>query len=116
MNPLNEFLLAHTRRQFFRAAGLSAGSIALASLSRDALCAPTKSLGARVHPALAGLPHHAPKAKRLIYLHMNGAPSQIDMWDYKPQLDAHFDKDLPDSVRRGQRITTMTSEIGRAHV
>ena len=116
MNPLNELLLAHTRRQFFRAAGLSAGSIALASLSREALGAPTKPTGTRVHPALAGLPHHAPKAKRLIYLHMNGAPSQIDMWDYKPQLDAHFDKDLPDSVRRGQRITTMTSGQARLPV
>ena len=47
------------------------------------------------------------------YLHMNGAPSQLDLWDYKPQLQAHFDKDLPDSVRGGQRITTMTSGQAR---
>ena len=56
MNPLNEFLLAHTRRQFFHAAGLSAGSIALAAMSRNAFGAPTKSKGDRVHPALTGLP------------------------------------------------------------
>ncbi|HCN79021.1 MAG TPA: sulfatase, partial [Verrucomicrobiales bacterium] len=61
--------------------------------------------------AVAGkpkLPHFAPKAKRLIYLHMNGAPSQLDLWDYKPQLREHYDKDLPESIRKGQRITTMT--------
>jgi hypothetical protein len=58
---------------------------------------------------LPGFPHFAPKAKRLIYLHMNGAPSQLDLWDHKPKLQEYFDKDLPDSVRNGQRITTMTS-------
>jgi hypothetical protein len=56
-----------------------------------------------------GAPHFAPKAKRVIYLFMSGAPSQLDMWDYKPQLQDWYDKDLPDSVRNGQRITTMTS-------
>jgi hypothetical protein len=58
---------------------------------------------------VAGIPHHAPTAKRFIYLFMNGGPSQIDLFDYKPELDTFFDKDLPDSVRMGQRITTMTS-------
>ena len=62
-----------------------------------------------MHPALPDLPHFAPKAKRLIYLHMNGAPSQIDLFDHKPRLTDHFDQDLPDSIRNGQRITTMTS-------
>ena len=113
MNPLNEFLLHQNRRQFFRAAGLSAGSLALAAMTRDAFGAPTKSKGPRVHAGLTGLPHFAPKAKRLIYLHLNGGPSQIDTLDYKPQLEAHFDKDLPESVRKGQRITTMTSGQAR---
>ena len=116
MNPQNEFLLHQNRRQFFRAAGLSAGSIALAAMSRDAFGVPTKSGGPRVHGALTGLPHFAPKAKRLIYLHLNGGPSQIDTLDYKPQLEAHFDKDLPESVRKGQRITTMTSGQARLPV
>jgi len=65
--------------------------------------------GEGMHPALPDLPHFAPKAKRLIYLHMNGAPSQIDLFDHKPRLTDHFDQDLPDSIRNGQRITTMTS-------
>jgi hypothetical protein len=55
------------------------------------------------------MPHFAPKAKSIIYLHMNGGPSQLDLFDYKPELKAQFDKDLPESVRKGQRITTMTS-------
>ena len=66
-----------------------------------------------MHPPLPGLPHFAPKAKAVIYLHMNGGPSQIDLWDYKPKLQEYFDKDLPDSVRNGQRITTMTSGQAR---
>lgn len=69
--------------------------------------------GTLVHPPLPGLPHLPPKAKRLIYLHMNGGPSQLDLWDYKPRLHEQFDKDLPDSIRNGQRITTMTSGQAR---
>src|SRR5206468_9782743 len=57
--------------------------------------------------------HFAPTAKRAIHLFMNGGPSQMDMWDYKPKLNDLFDKDLPDSVRKGQRLTTMTSGQGR---
>lgn len=53
--------------------------------------------------------HFRPKAKRGIYLFMSGAPSQLDMYDYKPAMRAMFDKDLPESVRKGQRLTTMTS-------
>jgi hypothetical protein len=56
-----------------------------------------------------GLPHFAPKAKRAIYLHMLGAPPQIELFDYKPGMSTWFDKDLPDSIRKGQRLTTMTS-------
>ncbi|MFN8857008.1 MAG: DUF1501 domain-containing protein, partial [Planctomycetaceae bacterium] len=62
-----------------------------------------------VHPALPGFPHFPPKAKAVIYLHMNGGPAQMDLWDHKPGLTEYFDKDLPDSVRQNQRITTMTS-------
>ena len=62
---------------------------------------------------LPGLPHFAPKAKRAIYLFMNGGPSQMDLFDYKPAMGAMFDKDLPDSIRMGQRLTTMTSGQAR---
>ncbi len=54
-------------------------------------------------------PHFAPRAKRVIYLHMVGGPAQMDLYDYKPQMNEWFDKDLPDSIRQGQRLTTMTS-------
>ncbi|HET6409989.1 MAG TPA: DUF1501 domain-containing protein, partial [Chthoniobacteraceae bacterium] len=64
-------------------------------------------------PPLPGMPHFAPKAKSIIYLHMNGGPSQLDLFDYKPTLKEQFDKDLPDSVKQGQRITTMTSGQAR---
>lgn len=58
-------------------------------------------------------PHFRPSAKRVIYLHMVGGPSQIDLFDYKPVMKQWFDKDLPDSVRMGQRLTTMTSGQAR---
>ncbi len=111
MGPVESFWQYQTRRAFFKTTGLAAGRIALATLMFPELLragsAPSRS--ARSHPALPGLPHFAPKARRLIYLFMNGAPSQIDLWDYKPRLNALFDTDLPDSIRNGQRLTTMTS-------
>jgi hypothetical protein len=54
-------------------------------------------------------PHFVPRARHVIYLHMVGGPSQIDLFDHKPQLQKWYDKDLPESVRAGQRLTTMTS-------
>ena len=117
MNPLHDYLTLQNRRQFFASAGLSAGAIALAALGASGRAAAAeKKVLQRVHPGLPGFPHFAPKAKRLIYLHMNGGPSQIDLLDYKPKLVEHFDKDLPDSIRRGQRITTMTSGQARLPV
>jgi hypothetical protein len=71
---------------------------------------PDRLLG--VQP-LKGLPHFAPKAKRIIYLFMSGAPSQLDTFDYKPTMVNLFDQDLPDSIRMGQRLTTMTSGQNR---
>ena len=62
---------------------------------------------------LPDLPHFAPRAKRAICLFMNEGPSQMDLWDYKPKLAEQFDKDLPDSIRKGQRLTTMTSGQSR---
>jgi len=63
--------------------------------------------------ALPGLPHFPPKAKRVIYLHLVGAPPQMETFDYKPKMKDMFDKDLPDSIRQGQRLTTMTSGQSR---
>ncbi|MFT5130390.1 MAG: hypothetical protein ACI8W8_004021, partial [Rhodothermales bacterium] len=99
MIPEAQFAL--NRRQFFSQTGLGLGSVALSGLMGNA---------SSVHPSLAGLPHAAAKAKSIIYLHMNGGPSQLDTWDYKPQLAEYFGKDLPQSIRQGQRLSTMTSK------
>jgi hypothetical protein len=118
MNPLFEYHLQQTRRQFFGSTGLRMGGIALASMGlgnstavNAAEASPT--LPSQVHPALPGMPHFKPRAKAIIYLHMNGGPSQLDLWDYKPGLEAYFDKDLPASVQGGQRLSTMTSGQAR---
>src|SRR6266404_321202 len=111
MDPRNYFVQQQTRRTFFKNTGLAAGRIGLASLMFPGLfrAAAGTTKAAHAHPGLPGLPHFPPKARRLIYLFMNGAPSQIDLWDYKPRLSELFDTDLPESIRNGQRLTTMTS-------
>jgi hypothetical protein len=115
MDPLFDQQQLMTRRQFFGGAGLRVGGVALGLLMGSPVARRVQAAvagltaGGPVHPALPGLPHFAPRAKNLIYLHMNGGPAQLDLWDYKPQLESYFDKDLPDSIRNGQRITTMTS-------
>src|SRR5258707_6929976 len=74
----------------------------------QASAAETTSTAARKPP-----PHFAGKAKHVIYLHMVGGPGQMDLFDYKPVMQEWFDKDLPDSIRMGQRLTTMTSGQAR---
>ncbi|WP_165072967.1 DUF1501 domain-containing protein [Paludisphaera rhizosphaerae] len=114
MNPLEEYALSETRRQFFRRGGNAVGWAALAALlgregrvlGGDVLAKPA----AHVPPIPT---HFAPKAKRVVYLHMVGGPSQMDLFDYKPKMDAMYDKDLPESIRNGQRLTTMTSGQAR---
>ena len=100
---MNAFQQSHveTRRQFFTRGGHLLGGAALASLA-----GPARATGAT---APAPGPHFAPKAKRVIYLHMVGGPAQMDLFDYKPVMKQWYDKDLPASVRMGQRLTTMTS-------
>jgi hypothetical protein len=105
-------LLQATRRNFFGQSGLRLGGLAMSLLAaRNA--AQAASPASPVYPPLPGLPHFPPKAKAIIYLHMNGGPSQLDLWDYKPTLAKHYDQDLPDSIRNGQRITGMTSKQAR---
>ncbi|MFM7215990.1 MAG: DUF1501 domain-containing protein [Verrucomicrobiota bacterium] len=118
MQPFLDFQRYETRRQFFGSTGLRMGGLAMALMGAKAGLNPLRAAPSteRVHPALPGFPNFAPKAKSLIYLHMNGAPSQLDMWDYKPNLHEQFDKDLPASIRMGQRITTMTSGQARLPV
>jgi hypothetical protein len=111
MNPLQGRLQSVTRRHFFKQGALGLGTAALASLLPDRALA--GDLTASQTGGLPELPHFAPKAKRAIYLFLNGGPSQMDMWDYKPKMEELFDKDLPDSIRKGQRLTTMTSGQSR---
>ena len=113
MNPALEYHQLQTRRRFFQGAGLKVGGIALAQLLGQRAFAGKPAPAGGIHPALPGLPHFAPKAKNLVYLHMNGAPAQMDLFDHKPKMQEFFDKELPDSVRNNQRITTMTSGQAR---
>ena len=109
MHPYFDQQLALNRRQFFGATGIRLGGVALGMSAASSLRAQEQADPTRMHPPLPGFPNFAPKAQNVIYLHMNGGPAQVDLWDYKPKLAEYFDKDLPDSVRQGQRITTMTS-------
>lgn len=113
MNLFEEHRLLQARRHFFAKSAGGIGAGILASLLRqDDASGNTIANSAGTGGAL-GSTHFAPKAKRIIHLIMNGGPSQIDLFDYKPKMDAMYDKDLPDSVRNGQRITTMTSGQAR---
>ena len=110
MSLSSEHVQAMTRRHFFGRSAMGLGTAALASLLSSGRVGCTHPTGTG---GLPGLPHFAPKAKRAIYLFMNGGPSQMDLFDYKPRMATLFDKDLPDSIRRGQRLTTMTSGQSR---
>ena len=107
MRPFEDYVKYETRRQFFARGAMGLGAAALASLMpmRQGL-----ANQGQVQEAFSGglpeLPHFAPKAKRAIYLFMSGAPSQHDMYDYKPLMLEKYDTDLPESIRMGQRLTT----------
>ena len=88
-----------TRRHFFGKTAHGLGIAALAHLLGKDLPGSGRE----------GLPHFAPKAKRVVYLFQSGAPSQLDMFDYKPRLESLRGEDLPESVRQGQRLTAMTA-------
>jgi hypothetical protein len=93
------------RKRFLTSLGMGLGGAALGTLLLPDLFGGTKE-----EAIMTGLPHFAPKAKRVIYLFQNGAPSQLDLFDYKPMLQKMHGEDLPASIRMGQRLTGMTSE------
>ena len=102
----NESMKIARRTLLGRCTGVSIGAMALASLLRQSLAAE----GSTVEPiGIPDLPHFAPKAKQVIFLTQSGGPSQIELFDEKPGLAKWAGTELPDSVRRGQRLTTMTS-------
>jgi hypothetical protein len=105
MHPHDERALLLSRRHFFGRTATGIGTAALASLlARDASAAEPKRIG-----GLPALPHFAAKAKRVIYLFQNGAPTHVDLFDYKPELTKRKGEQIPDSVVKGARFSTMTS-------
>jgi hypothetical protein len=104
MSFFDEYARYETRRQFFARGKNVLGYAALGSLLGGSL-----KLWGEGGAGKPALPHFTPKVKNIIYLHMVGGPSQMDLYDHKPVMKEWYDKDLPDSVRMGQRLTTMTS-------
>ncbi len=113
MSLLDEFRLNVTRRHFFGQGTNLLGSAALASLLGQNVKAAPAGQSGQLQQA-GNIPTHFPaRVKHVIYLHMVGGPSQLDLYDYKPMMEEWYDKDLPESVRNGQRLTTMTSGQAR---
>ena len=110
MLPIKDYLHNETRRQFFGKSALGLGTAALSTLMGPSI---SESIAGQPSKSILKSPHNPPKAKRAIYLFMSGAPSQLDLFDYKPDMVDWFDKELPESVRQGQRLTTMTSGQSR---
>jgi len=102
MNPFAEQAALATRRQFFGRSAVGIGSAALGSLLTDEAQASRRDAGP------AGGTHFAPKAKRVIYLFQNGAPTHVDLFDWKPTLRAMHGKQIPDEIAAGKRFSTMT--------
>jgi hypothetical protein len=107
MNPYADLAQNITRRHFFKTGTNLLGGAAIASLLGTEKASASDA-------AVGGVGTHFPaKAKHVIYLHMVGGPAQMDLYDYKPKMNDWYDKDLPDSIRQGQRLTTMTSGQAR---
>ena len=104
MNPFSNNLL-QSRREFFTSGRNLLGGVALCNLLGHTLSASETEKTQQ--------PHFPGKAKRVIYLHMVGGPSQMDLFDYKPKMKDWYNKDLPETIRNGQRLTTMTSGQAR---
>src|SRR5260370_37600194 len=110
MTLYDEYARNIPRRHFFKAGSHALGWAALTSL----LGSERAAASADVPAALGAMrTHFAPKARQVIYLHMVGGPPQMDLYDYKPQMNPWFDRELPATIRMGQRLTTMTSGPAR---
>lgn len=100
MQPLEELSVRQNRRLFLNRAGTGLGSAVLGSLMANRSSHASGSMG---------VPHFPAKAKRVIFLFMAGAPSQLDLFDYKPDLAKRFKEELPAAISGGQRVTAMTA-------
>ena len=108
MNPLTDNRRHITRRALLGRTATGIGAAALAHLFGQDLFASATPTTFATTGGLPGLPHFAPKAKRVIYLFQNGAPSHVDLFDYKPKLKAWHGKEIPAEIRMGKRLSTMT--------
>ncbi|MEO5803046.1 MAG: DUF1501 domain-containing protein [Verrucomicrobiota bacterium] len=115
MTPLDQQKLLMTRRQFFGRSATGIGAAALASILNQDLFGANSAVRNDAMP-LTGFPNFAPKAKRIIYLMQSGAPSHIDLFDYKPGLEKYRGEEIPASVTLGQRLTTMTGKQAKKGV
>src|SRR5436189_5842736 len=116
MNLREETLKLVTRRQFFKDCGTGLGTLALASLLNDKLFA---AAARSADPLFPKAPHFEPKAKNIIYMHMAGAPSQLDLFDYKPKLVELNNQSIPESLIKGERfafIKGVPKLLGTPHV
>jgi hypothetical protein len=105
MDPRLERLQHVTRRHFFKHSQVQLGAIALASLmGRDARAGADVSTSSVPNPLAVKPPHFAPRAKRVIYLHLTGSPPHLDLFDYKPELVKHDGKPCPDAFLKGKRF------------
>lgn len=110
MDPLQQYHASINRRQFFGKTALGIGACALGSLFNSPLAGATLPGTNRFGRTERGVPHFAPKAKRVIYLFQNGAPSHVDLFDYKPKLREWHGQQIPDELTHGKRFSTMTGE------
>ncbi|MFT5165463.1 MAG: hypothetical protein ACI8P3_000690 [Saprospiraceae bacterium] len=108
-NPISNRNFILNRRAFLSKTSIGLGAAALSSLLGVGCFNKNESGGLSLNPSDIKIPHFAPKAKRVIYLFQSGGPSQLDLFDYKPLLEKMRGQDLPESIRKGQRLTGMTS-------
>ncbi len=106
VNPIQQISQNMTRRQLLGSAGLGLGAVALGTLLDQKA---HSAEHAKTSGGLTHLPHFAPKAKRVIYLFQNGAPSHVDLFDHKPMLDRMDGKPIPEEIVAGKRFSTMTN-------
>ena len=107
MNPLESFSSLQDRRRFLKGTTMGLGAAVLGSVLARTRAPGADGAGETSTGENGGL-HFPAKAKRVIFLFMAGAPSQLDLFDYKPDLEKQFNQPLPKSVSRGQRVTAMT--------
>ncbi len=111
MNPLEQYFQTQSRRQFLQGSGIGLGAIALSSLLSESAIGSSPARAATPDPLAARPTHFAPRAKHVIYLHMIGAPSQLDLFDHKPKLVEHDGQVCPAELLKGKRFAFIGGEM-----